>query len=184
MAREWFVFNLKPERKEDGRPYNKADLQALYYRVEDWIDTNKRKTSKLQLVSQNSGNGTTTWERLSDAFPAANLRVKFRSHRDAVLFKMFFSDYIWTPVPPLVVGDAKAGYTPVLLSLVRRVMPSIIARDLVGVSPMTGPTASIFGLRARYQDQQKKKPFAKDWSAMKSKLMDQLLENTRKALDE
>ena len=35
----------------------------------------------------------------------------------------------------------------VLLPIIRRVMPSIIANDIIGVSPMTGPTAGLFGLR-------------------------------------
>ena len=40
-------------------------------------------------------------------------------------------------------------YNPVILSLIRRVMPSIIASQLVGVQPMTGPTGSIFAMRSR-----------------------------------
>ena len=41
-------------------------------------------------------------------------------------------------------------YDPVLLSLVRRAMPNLIAQSILGVQPMTGPTGSIFGLRPRY----------------------------------
>lgn len=36
---------------------------------------------------------------------------------------------------------------PVLLPLIRRVMPNIIAHDLIGVQPMTGPVGSIFNSR-------------------------------------
>jgi hypothetical protein len=35
----------------------------------------------------------------------------------------------------------------VLLPIIRRTLPNIIANDIIGVSPMTGPTAGIFGLR-------------------------------------
>lgn len=41
-------------------------------------------------------------------------------------------------------------FDPVLISLVRRAMPNLIAYDLLGVQPMTGPTGLIFALRARY----------------------------------
>jgi len=38
----------------------------------------------------------------------------------------------------------------IMINLVRRVMPSIIANDIVGVSPMTGPIGQIFSMRTRY----------------------------------
>jgi hypothetical protein len=46
-------------------------------------------------------------------------------------------------------------FDPVLISLVRRSMPNLIAYDIAGVQPMTGPTGLIFAMRARYtaQDQ-------------------------------
>lgn len=45
-----------------------------------------------------------------------------------------------------------APFDPVLLKLVRRAMPSIIAHQITGVSPMTAPTGGIFSMRARYGD--------------------------------
>jgi hypothetical protein len=44
-------------------------------------------------------------------------------------------------------------FDPVLISLVRRAMPNLIAYDICGVQPMTGPTGLIFAMRARYNDQ-------------------------------
>lgn len=44
-------------------------------------------------------------------------------------------------------------FDPVLISLVRRAMPNLIAYDICGVQPMTGPTGLIFALRARYDSQ-------------------------------
>lgn len=41
-------------------------------------------------------------------------------------------------------------FDPVLISLVRRAMPNLIAYDICGVQPMTGPTGLIFAMRARY----------------------------------
>ncbi len=44
-------------------------------------------------------------------------------------------------------------YDPVLISLVRRAMPNLIAYDICGVQPMTGPTGLIFALRPQYDSQ-------------------------------
>lgn len=43
------------------------------------------------------------------------------------------------------------NYDPVLISLVRRAMPNLIAYDICGVQPMTGPTGLIFAMRSNYQ---------------------------------
>lgn len=46
-----------------------------------------------------------------------------------------------------------AGYDPVLISLVRRAMPQLIAYDICGVQPMTQPTGLIFAMKSRYGSQ-------------------------------
>ena len=43
-----------------------------------------------------------------------------------------------------------AGFDPVLISLIRRAMPNLVAYDLAGVQPMSGPTGLIFAMRSRY----------------------------------
>jgi hypothetical protein len=45
------------------------------------------------------------------------------------------------------------GYDPILISLVRRAMPNVVAYDVAGVQPMTAPTGLIFAMRARYDSQ-------------------------------
>jgi hypothetical protein len=51
-------------------------------------------------------------------------------------------------------GDGSIDiFDPVLISLVRRSMPNLIAYDVCGVQPMTGPTGLIFALRSRYTNQ-------------------------------
>ena len=53
-------------------------------------------------------------------------------------------------------GNLAAGisnFDPILISLVRRALPNLIAYDVAGVQPMTGPTGLIFALRSRYGDQ-------------------------------
>jgi hypothetical protein len=46
-----------------------------------------------------------------------------------------------------------AGFDPVLISLIRRSMPNLIAYDICGVQPMNGPTGLIFAMRSRYTNQ-------------------------------
>ncbi len=46
-----------------------------------------------------------------------------------------------------------AGFDPVLISLIRRSMPNLVAYDLAGVQPMSGPTGLIFAMRSRFTDQ-------------------------------
>jgi len=44
------------------------------------------------------------------------------------------------------------NWDPVLISLVRRAMPNLIAYDIAGVQPMSGPTGLIFAMKSRYND--------------------------------
>ena len=46
-----------------------------------------------------------------------------------------------------------AGFDPVLISLIRRAMPNLVAYDLAGVQPMNGPTGLIFAMRSRLNNQ-------------------------------
>ena len=47
-------------------------------------------------------------------------------------------------------GGQISNWDPILISLVRRAMPNLIAYDVCGVQPMTGPTGLIFAMRAKY----------------------------------
>ena len=49
-------------------------------------------------------------------------------------------------------GVENGAIDPVLISLVRRAMPNLIAYDIAGVQPMTGPTGLIFAMKSRYGD--------------------------------
>jgi len=51
------------------------------------------------------------------------------------------------------IGDGTAGvakYDPIMIGLVRRAMPNLMAYDICGVQPMTGPTGLIFAMRSTY----------------------------------
>jgi hypothetical protein len=49
-------------------------------------------------------------------------------------------------------GTGVSNWDPILISLVRRAMPNLVAYDICGVQPMTGPTGLIFAMKARYND--------------------------------
>ena len=55
--------------------------------------------------------------------------------------------------PTNATGSSVANWDPILISLVRRAMPNLIAYDIAGVQPMTGPTGLIFAMRSRYTSQ-------------------------------
>ena len=50
-------------------------------------------------------------------------------------------------------GSNVDGFDPVLISLIRRSMPNLIAYDVCGVQPMSGPTGLIFAMRSRRDGQ-------------------------------
>jgi hypothetical protein len=54
---------------------------------------------------------------------------------------------------PTNVTGGISNFDPILISLVRRALPNLIAYDVAGVQPMTGPTGLIFALRSRYGSQ-------------------------------
>ena len=69
--------------------------------------------------------------------------------------------------PPGFSGTATAtgpvaGFDPVLISLIRRSMPNLVAYDLAGVQPMSGPTGLIFAMRSKYNVQAGPEAFYKE----------------------
>ena len=55
--------------------------------------------------------------------------------------------------PTNATGANISNWDPILISLVRRAMPNLIAYDIAGVQPMTGPTGLIFAMRSRFDSQ-------------------------------
>ena len=55
--------------------------------------------------------------------------------------------------PGNATGSSIQNWNPILISLVRRSMPNLIAYDIAGVQPMSGPTGLIFAMRSRYASQ-------------------------------
>jgi hypothetical protein len=67
--------------------------------------------------------------------------------------------------PTNVTGGVQ-NFDPILISLVRRALPNLIAYDVAGVQPMTGPTGLIFAMRARYNNQTGSEAFYNEANTM------------------
>jgi|TARA_B100000900_G_scaffold393979_1_gene390991 hypothetical protein len=61
--------------------------------------------------------------------------------------------FLGEAAPTNATGSAIANWDPILISLVRRSMPNLIAYDICGVQPMTGPTGLIFAMKSRFASQ-------------------------------
>jgi len=71
-------------------------------------------------------------------------------NQEKELMKEQNSGMLLEAAPVNQTGGNIGNYDPILISLVRRAVPQMIAFDVAGVQPMTGPTGLIFALRARY----------------------------------
>ena len=63
------------------------------------------------------------------------------------------AQFMTETAPTNSTGSSIANLDPILISLVRRAMPNLIAYDIAGVQPMSGPTGLIFAMRSRYKAQ-------------------------------
>jgi hypothetical protein len=73
-----------------------------------------------------------------------------------------------TAGPTNATGSAIQNFDPILISLVRRALPNLIAYDVAGVQPMTGPTGLIFAMRARFTNQGGSEAFYNEANTMYS----------------
>ena len=85
---------------------------------------------------------------------------------------------------PTNVAGGVSNFDPILISLVRRSLPNLIAYDVAGVQPMTGPTGLIFALRSRYNGQgANTEAFYSEANTVFSGIVGPNLANTNPALD-
>jgi hypothetical protein len=68
--------------------------------------------------------------------------------------------------PTNTTGGGIQNFDPILISLVRRALPNLIAYDVAGVQPMTGPTGLIFAMRAKYVAQSGDEAFFNEANTM------------------
>ena len=62
-------------------------------------------------------------------------------------------EFLNEAAPTNSTGSGISNFDPVLISLIRRAMPNLVAYDLAGVQPMNGPTGLIFAMRSRSASQ-------------------------------
>lgn len=104
------------------------------------------------------------WSEVLDAEGVAPIKDDYRRKVTAVLLEnqekanvesrqALFEDAPANSVGGYPNAGGIAKFDPVLISLVRRTMPQLIAYDICGVQPMTQPTGLIFAMKARYTNQ-------------------------------
>ena len=88
--------------------------------------------------------------KIEDAYKRAVTTVILENQEKAVREDRSF---MTEAAPANATGSSVDNWDPVLISLVRRAMPNLIAYDICGVQPMTGPTGLIFAMKSRYGSQ-------------------------------
>ena len=93
--------------------------------------------------------------KISDTYKRAVTSVILENQERALREDRSFLSEAGSPVTPQNATDSTyvQNWDPILISLVRRAMPNLIAYDICGVQPMTGPTGLIFAMRSRYTSQ-------------------------------
>jgi hypothetical protein len=111
------------------------------------------------------------WSAVVDHPDLPEIKDAYKKHVTSVLLEnqeralMEEKQALWEAVPANAMGAGfsgqvnspananLAGYDPILISLVRRAMPNLMAYDVCGVQPMTGPTGLIFAMKSNYTSQ-------------------------------
>jgi len=88
--------------------------------------------------------------KIEDSYKRAVTTVILENQEKAVRED---SNFIAEAAPANATGSSIDNWDPVLISLVRRAMPNLIAYDICGVQPMTGPTGLIFAMKSRFSTQ-------------------------------
>ena len=97
--------------------------------------------------------------KIGDSYKRAVTTVILENQEKAVREDRAFSLNEAAPLNSMGASSSTASdgnidiWDPVLISLVRRAMPNLIAYDVCGVQPMTGPTGLIFAMKSRFQSQ-------------------------------
>ena len=88
------------------------------------------------------------YRRAVTAVVLENQEKALREERSASSFQSLHE-----ATPANATGASVANWDPILISLVRRSMPNLIAYDIAGVQPMSGPTGLIFAMKSKYATQ-------------------------------
>jgi hypothetical protein len=90
---------------------------------------------------------------IKDPYKRAVTTVILENQRQAMAQDRAQLNEAITDSGPTNVAGGVQNFDPILISLVRRSLPNLIAYDVAGVQPMTGPTGLIFAMRAKYSSQ-------------------------------
>jgi hypothetical protein len=104
----------------------------------------------------NSSALETKWAKVLDSKDAGVIKEAHRRAVTAVLLEnqakeLASQKAALTSISESTGTGAVANWDPILISLVRRAMPNLVAYDIAGVQPMTGPTGLIFAMKSKYQ---------------------------------
>src|SRR6056300_944416 len=88
--------------------------------------------------------------KISDSYRRAVTSVILENQERAINEDRAFLN---EAAPTNSTGSSVDNWDPIMISLVSRAMPNLIAYDIAGVQPMTGPTGLIFAMRSRYASQ-------------------------------
>ena len=91
---------------------------------------------------------------IADAHKRAVTAVMLENTEKALVEERGHQNFSLTEAAPAnATGAGIDNWDPILISLVRRAMPNLMAYDIAGVQPMTGPTGLIFAMKSRYTAQ-------------------------------
>ena len=99
-------------------------------------------------------------EAIKDPYKKAVTTLVLENQQQAMKQDRMALNEVTDNGPTNVTGTGIQNFDPILISLVRRSLPNLIAYDVAGVQPMTGPTGLIFAMRARYTGQANTNPEA------------------------
>ena len=88
------------------------------------------------------------YRRAVTAVVLENQEKALREERSANSFQSLHE-----ATPANATGGSVGNWDPILISLVRRSMPNLIAYDIAGVQPMSGPTGLVFAMKSKYSTQ-------------------------------
>ena len=97
------------------------------------------------------------WTKILDHPKAPAFRDKYRKATTAKILestqRVMAEERQLNETAANATGGSIQNWDPILISLVRRAMPNLIAYDIASVQPMNGPTGLIFAMKSKYSTQ-------------------------------
>lgn len=90
---------------------------------------------------------------IKDPYKRAVTAVMLENQEKALQEERAQQGFLSEAAPVNATGSGVANWDPILISLVRRAMPNLMAYDVASVQPMSGPTGLIFAMKSRYTNQ-------------------------------